>query len=724
MNTMVAVIKNALKPLWLSSPLIFALLVAGCATPPPSPKLAPSLLEEGTTVSGSGVPKSRIEILVDGQSVAKGSVAKNGKFSVAVPPLAAEQTVRAIQSRGKLKSRPSVPVTVKKAVLNQIDIDPAQSITIDQSQSQSFSVVGLFSNGRKETPLLDVTWGIQDSSIATVNSQGEVTGIKAGTTSIWASRDNIQSSKTVIRIKPPSPNVTGSLKAGDAMIEGEAEPFAKVQVVINGIPRGIPVSADAQGRWQASKLPSLNKDDRITSIQTVNQIQSDHSDPVVVNPEVLTHIALLPTSPVTVTQGEQAQLTATGTFSNGNVSDVGSGVTWTVENSEVVTIDPKGRLVGVRAGTTSILATSDEIQSAKTTVMVKPIPPRIAGSLKAGDSMVSGEGTALANIQVFINGQPQGDTILADDQGEWQARGLPIFDEADEISISQTVNDIPSDFSTAVKVLPNAPPVVEPMDQQSVRLGETLTLNFAATDPEAEALIFEMPPSSSLPNSSLDRTSGLFTFTPESDQVGATTVTILVSDGHSTVESTLTIDVALPKNLFVLLDNPDGSVGMIQVINAGGMQVLNQPAQAVGLVSANQPPTQPFMMTKEDIQNEFGEALEVKPEDPLQALLYFKTDTVQLTSESQQRLQELLSKIADRSAPDIGVIGHTDRTASEEYNHQLSLRRAHAIRDLIVAGGIDPKMVEVTGHGENNPLVETPDNVSEPRNRRVEIVVR
>ena len=247
--------------------------------------------------------------------------------------------------------------------------------------------------------LVGVTWGIKDSNIATVDSQGEVNGLKVGTTSIWASRDDIQSSKTLVRIKPPAPNVTGFLKAGDAKVEGEAEPFAKVQVLINGIPRGSTVLADAQGRWQASKLPSLNKDDYITSIQTVDQIQSDHSGPVVVGPEVLTHIALLPTSPVTVTQGEQAQLTATGYVLEWKISDLGSGITWTIENSEVATIDSEGRLVGVAAGTTSILANYDDIQSAKTTVMIKPMPPRITGSIKAGDSTVRGEGTPLANIQ-------------------------------------------------------------------------------------------------------------------------------------------------------------------------------------------------------------------------------------------------------------------------------------------------------------------------------------
>ena len=206
--------------------------------------------------------------------------------------------------------------------------------------------------------------------------------------------------------------------------------------------------------------------------------------------------------------------------------------------------------MGVAAGTTSIFANYDDIQSAKTTVMIKPMPPRITGSLKAGDSTVRGESIPLANIRVLINGKPQGENNLADNQGKWQVSGLPSFDEADEVSTSQTVNNIPSDFSPLVKVLPNHPPVWEPFGKQSVRLGDTLTLKLTATDPEAEELTFEMPQSSSLTNSTLDKTSGLFTFTPESDQVGSTTVTVLVSDGYSTREEPLTIDVTLPKKSF------------------------------------------------------------------------------------------------------------------------------------------------------------------------------
>ena len=46
------------------------------------------------------------------------------------------------------------------------------------------------------------------------------------------------------------------------------------------------------------------------------------------------------------------------------------------------------------------------------------------------------------------------------------------------------------------------------------------------------------------------------------------------------------------------------------------------------------------------------------------------------------------------------------------------------IRDQLVAAGLDTRLVEVTSHGETNPVVPTPDNTAEARNRRVEVTVR
>jgi len=61
---------------------------------------------------------------------------------------------------------------------------------------------------------------------------------------------------------------------------------------------------------------------------------------------------------------------------------------------------------------------------------------------------------------------------------------------------------------------------------------------------------------------------------------------------------------------------------------------------------------------------------------------------------------------------------------SIEYNRTLSLKRANAIASILAAQGVQEKLIEITCHGKENPLIRTPDGVAEPRNRRVEISIR
>ena len=56
--------------------------------------------------------------------------------------------------------------------------------------------------------------------------------------------------------------------------------------------------------------------------------------------------------------------------------------------------------------------------------------------------------------------------------------------------------------------------------------------------------------------------------------------------------------------------------------------------------------------------------------------------------------------------------------------HELALKRATTVRDLLVAAGFDGSTIEVTSHGEADLMIPTPDETPEPRNRRVEITVR
>src|SRR6516162_9213402 len=70
----------------------------------------------------------------------------------------------------------------------------------------------------------------------------------------------------------------------------------------------------------------------------------------------------------------------------------------------------------------------------------------------------------------------------------------------------------------------------------------------------------------------------------------------------------------------------------------------------------------------------------------------------------------------------VQVTGFTDTSGSADYNQRLSVRRANAVAIVLVQDGVPQNALVVTGRGQNDLRVPTPDGVREPQNRRVEIV--
>jgi len=67
------------------------------------------------------------------------------------------------------------------------------------------------------------------------------------------------------------------------------------------------------------------------------------------------------------------------------------------------------------------------------------------------------------------------------------------------------------------------------------------------------------------------------------------------------------------------------------------------------------------------------------------------------------------------------VEGHTDSTGSAEYNQQLSLNRAKAVRNHLVGNGVDSRRVTTEGYGESMPVADNDTENSRQLNRRVEL---
>lgn len=176
------------------------------------------------------------------------------------------------------------------------------------------------------------------------------------------------------------------------------------------------------------------------------------------------------------------------------------------------------------------------------------------------------------------------------------------------------------------------------------------------------------------------------------------------------------------KNLVVVVPDESGRVGAVSVHDGSNTVLLDSALAAARVTSANK--VEPVPVTGEDVDGIFNAALSVQPTLPKRFRLYFMPDSNDLTAESRGDFEAVFADIAARSAYEIQVTGHTDTTGEASYNAWLSRRRATAIRDLLMTRGINADQIAVHGRGEWDLYIKTRDEVGEPRNRRVEIVVR
>ena len=103
----------------------------------------------------------------------------------------------------------------------------------------------------------------------------------------------------------------------------------------------------------------------------------------------------------------------------------------------------------------------------------------------------------------------------------------------------------------------------------------------------------------------------------------------------------------------------------------------------------------------------------------------FASNSAELTPAATHTLDELGRALSSQALASyhFRIEGHTDTVGNPEHNQQLSEERASKVVDYLVSKfGVDRSRLEPVGMGEAHLMVQTGNNVAEPRNRRVTVV--
>ncbi|PVZ69754.1 OmpA family protein [Pelagibaculum spongiae] len=108
---------------------------------------------------------------------------------------------------------------------------------------------------------------------------------------------------------------------------------------------------------------------------------------------------------------------------------------------------------------------------------------------------------------------------------------------------------------------------------------------------------------------------------------------------------------------------------------------------------------------------------------PWMSPVLFEIDSAALADKTVENLNRLADKLQGRSDYFLTVIGHADDTGSEQYNLDLSVRRAEAAETLLIELGVPAFRIQISGEGEHNPASANDNERGRKFNRRVEVEV-
>ncbi len=160
----------------------------------------------------------------------------------------------------------------------------------------------------------------------------------------------------------------------------------------------------------------------------------------------------------------------------------------------------------------------------------------------------------------------------------------------------------------------------------------------------------------------------------------------------------------------------------IVVENEMGSVEVDKPYTFVKIGSQDEEPSQPKKISTVELDKMFPFIAQNIYKKATHYTLYFSG--THLKPSSQKKCKMIYRDIKKRKNPIIEIVGYTDSVGNAEKNLILGEKRAKKIKKLIDNEDLKYLQITLESMGEKNQKIKTKNEVNEPRNRRVEILIQ